>query len=93
MNQNGASPLGFATGTNAAGISNNPSGESVHTSFVAYDSLGTPVTVDVTAVLESKANTGNTWRFFATSPDNKQTGRVIGNGTLTFDTNGKLENR
>ncbi|HEX4792737.1 MAG TPA: flagellar hook-basal body complex protein [Humisphaera sp.] len=92
VNQNGASPLNFGAGTNAAGISNNPSGESVHTSFVAYDSLGTPLTVDVTAVLESKANTGNTWRFFATSPDNKQTGSVIGDGTLTFDSNGNLKN-
>jgi flagellar hook protein FlgE len=91
VNQNGVSPFGFADGADAAGITSNPSGESVHTSFVAYDSLGTPMTVDVTAVLESKANTGNTWQFFATSPDNQQTGPVLGNGTLVFDGSGNLQ--
>lgn len=91
INQNGTSPVTFADGTDAAGIKSDPSGESIHTSFVAYDSLGTPLSVDVTAVLESKANTGNTWRFFATSPDNKQNGSVLGNGTLTFDADGNLK--
>ena len=60
----------------AAGISPSPisrptpAGESVFTSFVGYDSLGTPLTVNVTATLESKTATGTTWRFYATaSPD------------------------
>ena len=34
----------FATGTDAAGVANNPAGESVHTSIIAYDSLGVPLT-------------------------------------------------
>ena len=91
MNQNSASPFGFTAGTNAAGFTNDPSGESVHTTLVAYDALGTPVNVDVTAVLQSKADTGNTWQFFVTSPDNKVGGEVVSNGTLTFDPNGNLK--
>ncbi|MCC6422439.1 MAG: flagellar hook-basal body complex protein [Phycisphaerales bacterium] len=68
----------------------NPTGESVQTSFVAYDSLGTPITVSVTSVLESKADTGNTWRFYASSGDNTGGTIGLGTGTLTFDNNGKL---
>ena len=62
----------------------------MHTSFVAYDSLGTPVSVDVTAVLESKASTGTTWRFYVGSGDDTDQSLVVGNGTLQFGTDGKL---
>ncbi|HZL35961.1 MAG TPA: flagellar hook-basal body complex protein [Tepidisphaeraceae bacterium] len=89
-NQNGASPLAFADGTSPAGIKSNPSGESVHTSILAYDSLGTPINIDVTAVIDSTSTTGNTWSFHATSADNKVGGINVGSGTLTFDNNGKL---
>jgi flagellar hook protein FlgE len=89
-NSIGGSPFTFGDGTNAAGIQSNPAGESVHTSFIAYDSLGTPISVDVTAVLESKADTGNIWRFFATSGDDTDLDLSLGNGTLTFDGEGQL---
>ena len=49
------------------------------------------MTVDVTAVLRKQADTGNTWRFYADCADNKAAGLTVGNGTLTFDTNGKLK--
>lgn len=87
----GASPFVFQDGT-ANGFTSNPAGESVHTSFEAFDSLGTPINVDVTAVLENQSTTGNTWRFYADSGDNKLGGLAIGNGTLTFDNNGRLTN-
>ena len=86
----GPVPLTFDDGANAAGIQSSPVGESVATSFVAYDSLGTPVAVNVTAVLESKSDAGNTWRFYATSVDDTDQDVVLGNGTLTFDSVGKL---
>jgi flagellar hook protein FlgE len=86
----GTAPMTFADGTNAAGFASNPAGESVHTSFVGYDSLGTPVTVDVTATLESKTSAGNTWRFYVQSGDDTDQSLVVGNGTLTFGTDGKL---
>jgi flagellar hook protein FlgE len=85
-------PFTFADGTDNAGFTSNPSGESVHTSFTAYDSLGNPVSVDVTAVLQSKSTGGNTWEFYATSADNQGgTGTVLGDGTLTFDSTGALK--
>jgi flagellar hook protein FlgE len=92
LSENGASPLSFGDRVNAAGFQSNPTGESIHTSFVAYDSLGTQVTVDVTAVLETKADTGNTWRFYVGSGDDTDESLVVGNGTMTFGPDGKLLN-
>lgn len=82
----------------AAGVA---TGESVFTSLVAYDSLGTPLVVNVTATLEAKADAGNTWRFFVSSADDTDAaafdptaltfeGGMLGSGTLTFDSEGKL---
>lgn len=39
-------------------------GESVRTTFLVYDSLGTPIEVDVTMVLAHKDDTGTYWRAF-----------------------------
>ncbi|HEY8668267.1 MAG TPA: flagellar hook-basal body complex protein, partial [Tepidisphaeraceae bacterium] len=89
-NSTGGSPLTFADGQNSAGIQSDPNGESVNTSMVAYDSLGTPINVSITAVLEDKANTGNTWRFYANSGDSQNKNLALGSGTLTFDSAGKL---
>lgn len=90
VDTNGQTPLSFADGENAMGIKSDPTGESVHTSLVAYDSLGTPITVGVTAVFESAANTGNTWRFYAESADDTDPATNLQSGTLTFDSTGKL---
>src|SRR5688572_5679043 len=76
-------------------------GESVYTSFVAYDSLGTPITINMTAVLESKSDAGTTWRYFATSGDDTDAqvftpgappteGMRLGTGTISFDSEGKI---
>lgn len=89
----------FSEATNS-----NPNGESVYTSFVVYDSLGTPLTVNLTAVLEDKSDAGNTWRFYAHSANDTDAtppfdparnppspGAFLGSGTLTFDSDGKLQ--
>jgi flagellar hook protein FlgE len=76
-------------------------GESVFTSFVAYDSLGTPLTINLTAVLEEKTADGTSWRFYAYSGDDTDSkefapppstsdGIRIGTGVMNFDGNGKL---
>jgi len=66
-------------------------GESVFTSLIVFDSLGTPVQVNLTLTLEAKSNTGTTWRFYAESPDDTDASPVFGTtGTLTFDNDGKL---
>jgi flagellar hook protein FlgE len=71
-------------------------GESVATTMTAYDSLGNPVNVNLTAVLSSKSTTGTTWQFYATSPDGSgidaATNNLVGSGTLTFDSGGNLLN-
>ncbi len=89
--QDGTAPFTFIDGQNAAGITSNPAGESTNTTLVVYDSLGTPVTIDLTMVLESKANTGNVWRFFATSGDDTDVDTAIATGTLTFDNQGIIK--
>lgn len=89
-NQGGASPLTFADGTDALGNTSDPTGESVNTSIVVYDSLGTPLTVNITAALESKTSIGDTWRFYAQSADDTDGNLAVGNGTLSFNTQGQL---
>jgi len=65
-------------------------GEAVRTTFVAYDSLGTPVTINLTLALDSRGEAGTTWRYFAESNDDTDLQLQVGNGTLTFDTFGQL---
>jgi flagellar hook protein FlgE len=94
----GPVPISFADGTDTNGNVSGATGESVNTSFTTYDSLGNPVTVDVTATLQSTSNTGSTWSFYATSPQDTNattftpgsTGSIVGDGTLSFDNSGKL---
>ncbi|MBN2583259.1 MAG: flagellar hook-basal body complex protein, partial [Planctomycetes bacterium] len=64
-------------------------GESVYTSFTVYDSLGNPMTMDVTFVLEDKDTTGTTWRFYMASGDDTDIDLVLGNGTIQFDNDGQ----
>lgn len=87
-----------------ADATSNPIGESITTSFEVYDSLGTPVAVDVTAYLVDKDDTGSTWNFIASSPENTRAqqftpggagptafyGAIISSGTLKFSTEGAL---
>lgn len=66
-------------------------GEAVRTSFVAYDSLGETITVHVSMVLqESLDNGGTEWTFLAESPDAAGLDRIVGNGTLVFDSSGSF---
>jgi flagellar hook protein FlgE len=66
-------------------------GESVRTSLVVYDSLGTPLNVDLTLVLQSSVATdGTTWQFVAESLDTAATDRIVGLGTVRFDANGRF---
>lgn len=75
--------FGF-TGTQEA------NGESLRTTFVAFDSLGSEVVVDLRFVQESKSNTGITWRYYADSTDDTDLDLALGTGTLSFDTEGNL---
>jgi flagellar hook protein FlgE len=62
--------------------------------FVVYDSLGTPVNVRITTVMESESDTSTTYRWFATSDDNEPligVSTAVGTGTITFDGNGNIQ--
>jgi flagellar hook protein FlgE len=73
-------------------------GESVRTSYRAFDSLGNPLDISITLVKEGASNNGITWRYFAESnddsdvanfePGNSKHGRSLGTGTILLDTNG-----
>lgn len=66
-------------------------GESVRTSFVVYDSLGSPLTVDLSFVLqETLPGQGTTWEFIAESDDNDAASRIIGLGVVQFDAAGRF---
>ncbi len=66
-------------------------GESVRTSFVVFDSLGTPLTVDLTFALQAtNPSQGSTWLWAAESSDNDALDRFLGKGVVTFDANGRF---
>jgi flagellar hook protein FlgE len=68
-------------------------GESAVTDFLVYDSLGIPLGVRLTTVLESRDSTSTTYRWFADCADNDPaTGASIsvGTGLVTFDGEGNF---
>jgi flagellar hook protein FlgE len=78
-----AVPLSFSKAQSAQG-------ESVRTTFVTYDSLGNENIIDLSIVLETKSNSGTTWRFYAHSEDDSDLDTFLSSGVLTFDTRGQL---
>jgi flagellar hook protein FlgE len=87
-NSTTTSNLGFGTIQTAKG-------QSAVADFVAYDSLGMPINVRVTAVLQSISGTQSTYRWFADSPQNDTAGNPdvdisVGTGLISFDGEGNL---
>ncbi len=66
-------------------------GESVRNTFVVFDSLGTPINVDISMVLESKqGGNGTTWRYFTDAGMDSDLQTALNTGTVSFDANGRL---
>lgn len=68
-------------------------GESAVADFLAYDTLGIPVNVRVTAVLESLTDTTTVYRWYAESGDNSPVAGsdiTVGTGLITYDGEGQL---
>ncbi len=69
-------------------------GESAVTDTLVYDSLGIPLGLRITAVLENRGSTETTYRWFADSPDNSLTAPnvniAVGTGTISFDGEGNF---
>ncbi len=74
-------PLAFAEQAEAVG-------ESVRTSFIAYDSLGNEMMLDLTIAFEAKDNAGTTWRYHVQSDDHQALSRHMGSGLMTFNNQG-----
>lgn len=75
------------------GVAQEAVGESAVTDFLVYDSLGIPIRVRMTAVMEDRDSTSTTYRWFADSPDNDPTTGAeisVGTGRITFDGEGNL---
>lgn len=65
-------------------------GESARTSFIAYDSLGNPLNIDMITVLSDKNSTGTEWDFYIHSDDDSDLNKFLSRGSLSFDTNGQF---
>ena len=65
-------------------------GESTVTAFTVYDSLGTALTVRMSAVLESQNSATTTYRYFLECPDQPGASIILGNSTVSFDTQGQV---
>lgn len=67
-------------------------GESAITDFVIFDSLGEPVTMKMTSVLESRSSNNTIFRYFLESADDNDGDIAVSKGTITFDSNGNVTN-
>jgi flagellar hook protein FlgE len=68
-------------------------GTSATTDFLAYDTLGVPISVRVSAVLESRTDSATIYRWYADSPDNSTLEgheTAVGTGLVQFDGNGNF---
>lgn len=68
-------------------------GPGTSTELIVYDSLGLPMNVRITTVLETKTSNSTTYRWYATSGENEpllDQSTVVGDGLLEFDANGDL---
>jgi flagellar hook protein FlgE len=78
--------LGFGTIQEAKG-------QSAVTDFIAYDSLGLPVRMRLTATMESRTDQQTVYRWYADSADNIERGSAdisVGTGLIYFDGNGNF---
>jgi flagellar hook protein FlgE len=68
-------------------------GEGATANFVVYDSLGSPVNIRMSTVLEEVSSTGAKFRWIATSGDNLPdlgVSTLVGTGVITTDSSGKF---
>ena len=68
-------------------------GPGTSTELIVYDSLGLPLNVRITTVLEEKTSNSTIYRWYASSAENEplaDQSTVVGDGLLEFDANGDL---
>jgi flagellar hook protein FlgE len=85
---------GAVTNPNLAfGSVQDAKGQGAVADFIAYDSLGLPLRVRLTATLESRTDSRTAYRWYADSPDNvdrTSTDTAVGTGLIFFDGNGNF---
>lgn len=64
-------------------------GESIRTTFAAFDSLGTEVDIDVTLVLDGRDSNGTRWRYYVESADDTDISTQLATGIVRFDNDGQ----
>lgn len=69
---------------------NRADGESTTTAFTMYDSLGTAMTVRMSAYMEQQVANRTTFRYLLESADQSGQSIVIGTGTIDFDNVGQV---
>ena len=77
----------------AFGTIQQASGTSASSDFIVYDTLGIPINVRVTAVLETRTNEQTIYRWYADSPENQPrsgSNISVGTGLIKFDGNGNF---
>jgi len=68
-------------------------GQSAVADFIAYDTLGIPINVRITAVLQETTDSATIYRWFADSSDNSPLSGAdisVGTGLITFDGQGNF---
>lgn len=65
-------------------------GEAKRTAFIAFDSLGNAIEVQLGMVMDSRSNTGTTWRYYVESDESMGDTSQLATGVLRFDTEGNL---
>lgn len=86
----GTGPEAINLGFNSTQQAN---GESAVTDLVVFDSLGVPLNIRLTAVLEARDSNSTTYRWYADSADNDPdsgVGIAAGTGTVVFDGEGNV---
>jgi len=83
----------ISSGTNSVplnfSVTQSANGESAHTSFTVYDSLGAPINLSLTMVLEQQSTGSSTWRYYTDCADDSDVKIDVGSGTVSFDENGQ----
>jgi flagellar hook protein FlgE len=85
---------GVITSPNLAfGTVQEAKGQSAVTDFIAYDSLGLPIRMRLTATMEQRNDQQTVYRWYADSADNLERGSTdiaVGTGLIYFDGNGNF---
>ncbi len=65
-------------------------GEGTSTEFVVYDSLGQPIRMRVSTVLESRTTDNTNWRYFFESVDDSRVDVALKTGIISFNNEGQI---